>query len=279
MTDDVKHITYTNPSSDRSHLEWLIWLWKWKMLGKTISSATNGTKQYIMWWKEWKAFWWDVPSVGHWNRMGFSLVGGTELSGQEFAWKGTCLCGQPGEPSARLNTGISVCCRLLSNPCLRLSQTLLRGPDPLPKLPFSWGRPSTREGRRQPWQSTPTLKSIENIPKIVTPHGCCLCLTSEMWQHSQQIIGVEVRIFLIPGGLYLSRNTSFFSYFIIWKRFSVEMSSGPNTCDVAELILGLLSARISQPQDWEGEGLCFLPLSGYRREELSQGNNMFFFSH
>jgi len=50
-----------------------------------------------------------------------------------------------------------------------------------------------------------------------------------------------------------------FFYFIIWKGFSMEMGSGPDACDVAELILSLLSAKISQPQYGEGEGLCFLP--------------------
>lgn len=57
----------------------------------------------------------------------------------------------------------------------------------------------------------------------------------------------------------------------------MEMGSGPDACDVARLILGLLSPKISQPQDGEGEGPCVLPLGDCRGGELSQGNNMIFF--
>lgn len=184
--------------------------------------------------------WWGVPS----------------FPGRRLHEKELVFCRQPGEPSARLNTGIAVCCRQVSNACLHRSRTLLQGPDPLPKFPCS------REGRQKPRQKAedpPRLKSMEITPKIVTPPRCRLHLTSETWQHSQQIIGVEARSFLILSEL-LQQKCVLFCYFIVWKRFSAETGSSPDACDMAELILGLLSAKISQPQVEEGEGLCFFPV-------------------
>lgn len=107
---------------------------------------------------------------------------------------------------------------------------------------------------------------MEITPKIVMPHRCRLYLTFEMWQRSQQIIGVEARSFLILSEL-LQQKCILFCYFIIWKRFSAETGSGPDACDMAEIILGLLSAKISQPQVEEGEGLCFLPVGWLQGEE------------
>ena len=67
---------------------------------------------------------------------------------------------------------------------------------------------------------------------------------------------------------YVSAEMHLFCYFLIQKRFSVEMGFGPDACDVAELILGLLSAKISQPQDGEGEDYASSPLGSYRGGDL-----------
>lgn len=45
---------------------------------------------------------------------------------------------------------------------------------------------------------------------------------------------------------------------------------GPDACDGVELILSLPSAKISQPEDGKGEGLCFLPLGGCLGGEISE---------
>lgn len=65
---------------------------------------------------------------------------------------------------------------------------------------------------------------------------------------------------------------------MIGKRFSAEMGSAPKASDVAELILGLLSAKTSQPQDGEGGGLWFLLVGRLQRQRAFSGKE-YDFSH
>lgn len=64
--------------------------------------------------------------------------------------------------------------------------------------------------------------------------------------------------------------------FIIGKRFSVEMDSVPKASDVAELILGLLSAKTSHPQDGERERLWVLPVGWLQRQRVFSGKEYVF---
>lgn len=178
-----------------------------------------------MGWKQWKAFWWDVLCAGHWNGMGFSLLGGTEFPGQGFAWKGICLLwgwaqGWLAAPP-----------RVPSNP------GAAPGAGSAPKAPLWLGWRVQHQGRGCTKPQEHRNHSLSSYPLQALPleRGSIL----------------RKSLVLRWGAALFHQGHSFaqmhyFNCFVIWKRLCVEMGLGPQSCDGAEFILSFLNAKPSQ---------------------------------
>lgn len=114
-------------------------------------------------------------------------------------------------------------------PSLHPTQELLQGLDLLPKLPFWLGWRIQHQGREHT-KHIPAPKAWESLPNQLPLTG-----TASVWPLNCGSIQRKSLVLrwgaALPWVGHSLAEMHPLNYFIIWKRFCVEMGSGPQSCD------------------------------------------------